>query len=131
MVDHSPGAEVSPPVVVSSRLRELVSGIDALYLSGRVGLSESFLRRLEAAKGRAQVAGESVPFVFGGEEFGLAGHGWGRYPYRLSHEHGLVGLTAEQESAAGSGAASGRVPAWAGAGRDGGRLLGAGTDGGG
>lgn len=93
MVDHSPGAEVSPPVVVSSRLRELVSGIDALYLSGRVRLSEPLLRRLEKAKGHAQTAGEAVPFLFGGVEFGLTPHGLGRYAYRLSHEHGLVGLT--------------------------------------
>jgi hypothetical protein len=73
---------------------ELASGIDALYLSGRAVLSGSLLRRLEAGKGRAQASGEPVPFSFGGVEFGLAGHGWGRYAYRLSHEHGLVGLTA-------------------------------------
>ena len=32
----------------------------------------------------------------GGVEFGLTPYGWGRYPYRLSHEHGLIGFTSSE-----------------------------------
>ncbi|MEX2323479.1 MAG: hypothetical protein WEA29_06885 [Acidimicrobiia bacterium] len=37
-----------------------------------------------------------MPFKLGGVEFGLSGHGWGKYAYRLSHSYGLLGFTASQ-----------------------------------
>ncbi|MFH1330025.1 MAG: hypothetical protein ABIJ48_05150 [Actinomycetota bacterium] len=89
----SPTGSLSPEVVPPLAVRELASGIDALYLSGRARLSESLLSRLELGKSRAQASGEPVPFEFGGVGFELAPHGLGRYAYRLEHEHGLIGLT--------------------------------------
>jgi hypothetical protein len=77
-------------------VRELASSIDALYLSGRASLPDSLLDRLERAKGRAQKAGEAIEFILGDVAFGLSPFGWGRYPYRLSHEFGLVGFTASE-----------------------------------
>ena len=84
---------MSPGELTPASVRELASGIDALYLSGRAQLSDSLLDGLEAAKSRAQASGESVAFEFGGVAFEVAPHGWGRYPYRLAHQHGLIGLT--------------------------------------
>ena len=74
-------------------VRELASGIDAFYLSGRVDLEDSFLRGLERARDRARAIDEPVPYRLGGIEFGLTAHGWGRYGFRLSHEYGLIGFT--------------------------------------
>ncbi|MEX1133471.1 MAG: hypothetical protein WED83_01350 [Acidimicrobiia bacterium] len=37
-----------------------------------------------------------MPYRLGKVEFGLFPYGWGRYPYRLSHEYGLVGLTGSE-----------------------------------
>lgn len=85
-----------PDVVSVSTVRELASGIDALYLSGRVDLKESFLHGLEKARERARAADSPVPYRLGGVEFGLAPYGWGRYAYRLSHEYGLIGFTASK-----------------------------------
>lgn len=89
----SPVGDLSAPVVPGPAVRELASGIDSLYLSGRATLPETFLTDLETSKRRAMEAGESVGFTLGGGEFGMAPHGWGRYAYRLSHEYGLIGLT--------------------------------------
>lgn len=77
-------------------VRELASGLDALYLSGWASLPASFVDGLERAKGRALEAGEAVPFVLGGVEFGLEPRAFGRYAYRLAHEHGLIGFTASE-----------------------------------
>lgn len=93
MSSLSPTGPVSPLILPTVAVRELASGIDSLYLSGRATLSDSFLGRLERAKGDATQAGEAVEFVLGGVAFGLSPFGWGRYPYRLSHEYGLIGFT--------------------------------------
>jgi len=74
-------------------VRELASGIDALYMSGRVDLEDSFLDELERARDRARASDGAVPYRLGGVEFGLAAYGWHRYGFRLSHEYGLIGFT--------------------------------------
>lgn len=74
-------------------VHELASGIDALYLSGRMDLEDSFFDGLERARSHARASDGPVPYRLGGVEFGLAAHGWGRYGFRLSHEYGLVGFT--------------------------------------
>ncbi|MEX1207445.1 MAG: hypothetical protein WEE36_02400 [Acidimicrobiia bacterium] len=93
-MSHSPSeADRSFEIVASSQVRELASGIDSMYLSGRAVLPEAFVDRLERARGRALDGREPVGFDLGGVEFGLTPFGWGRYPYRLSHEYGLIGFT--------------------------------------
>lgn len=96
MAGHSSTGSVSLHIVPASAVRELASGIDSLYLSGRGNLSPEFVASLSAAKERAVALREAVPFLLGGVEFGLAPHGWGRYPFRLSHRYGLVGFTGSE-----------------------------------
>ena len=96
MSGDSPIGALSGDLVSGAAVRELASGIDALYLSGRVDLEDSFLDGLERARDRARASDGPVPYRLGGVEFGLAAHGWGRYGFRLSHEHGLIGLTASR-----------------------------------
>ncbi len=96
LAEHSPVADLSSDVVAPVRLVELASGIDSLYLSGRATLPQSFFDRLERARGRALEGGEAVGFVLGGVEFGVTPFGWGRYPYRMSHEYGLIGFTSSE-----------------------------------
>jgi len=78
-------------------VRELASGIDALYLSGRAELEDSFLDGLERARDRARASDGPVPYRLGGVEFGLAPYGWHRYAFRLSHEYGLIGFTGSKK----------------------------------
>ena len=74
-------------------VRELASGIDALYLSGQATFSESLRGQLEAARTAAVEAGQPQPFTFGNcSEFEIGNYGLRQYPYRLSHAHGLIGL---------------------------------------
>jgi len=93
MSSLSPTGPVSPQTLSGVAVRELASGIDSLYLSGRARLPESFLGRLERSKGRAAEVGEAIEFDLGGVSFGLSPYGFGRYPYRLSHEYGVIGFT--------------------------------------
>jgi len=76
-----------------SSLRELASGVDALYLSARAALSRPFLDELASAKEVARSSGESLPIVVGGESFRVTAGGFNKYRYRLEHPHGLVGVT--------------------------------------
>lgn len=76
-----------------SAIRELASGIDALYLSGQAHLGDSLLADLDRARDQARSSSEAVAYRLGRVSFGLAPHGWGRYPFRLSHEYGLIGFT--------------------------------------
>jgi len=89
----SPVDPMSPGLLTAGSVRELASGVDALYLSGQVDVPTEFLQRLDQYRAVAQAGGSPVPFSFGGIEFGLAPHGWGRYRFCLSHESGLIGIT--------------------------------------
>jgi hypothetical protein len=94
-VDSAIGA-LSADLVSGTAVLELASGIDALYLSGRVDLDKSFLADLDKAREAARAEDEPVPYRLGKVEFGLAPYGWGMYPFRLSHQHGLIGLTGSE-----------------------------------
>src|SRR5580658_846145 len=94
----NPSASQSVPLVANmqvrnSGVRELASGIDALYLSGHAYLSKAFLARLEESRVFADQVSMRVPFELGPLTFGLAPHGWGKYRYCLDHESGRIGFT--------------------------------------
>lgn len=80
----------NPPVSVA----ELASGVDALYLSGRAELSDSLFERLEERRLSAEAADEAQPIELAGVEFFVHPRAFGKYRYRLSHERGLIGVTA-------------------------------------
>jgi hypothetical protein len=80
-----------------SELVELASGIDALYCSGRADLPLEFLRELDQAREAAQITGVEVAILIGGAVFRVQAFGWGRYPYRLVHDFGMVGVTDSQK----------------------------------
>jgi hypothetical protein len=77
-------------------LRELASGVDALYLSGHCEPTLAFLARLEATRELAELLNEPMELYVGGLGFKLAPHGWGRYRYLLVHELGRVGVSTSQ-----------------------------------
>jgi hypothetical protein len=77
----------------SGALRELASGVDALYLSGRASLPESLLDHLAHRKDLAEGTGYTIPLELGSTELGLSGRSFGKYRFRLEHPHGLIGIT--------------------------------------
>ena len=77
-------------------LRELASGVDALYFSGHGYLSKGFLARLDEERMFADRVSVPVPFELGPLTFGLAPHGWGKYRYCLDHETGRIGFTSSR-----------------------------------
>jgi hypothetical protein len=78
---------------VGGGLRELASGVDALYCSGRGVLADSFLWGLGRAREEAEITEREVPVPVGDAEFRVQGHGLGKYRYNLAHEHGVVGVS--------------------------------------
>ena len=80
---HSSERLVANTHLPKTRLRELGSGVDALYLSGRAELPKRFLARLEDCRTWAAEAKRPAPCPIGDLTFGIAPHGWGRYRYCL------------------------------------------------
>jgi hypothetical protein len=78
------------------QVRELASGVDALYLSGRCDLPEPLVARLTAARETAREADGPVPFSFGGYDWEMQPHGLGRYHFRIDHPLAVVGLTTRE-----------------------------------
>ena len=76
-----------------SGLVELASGIDALYLSGRTDVPIEFIRRLVRAREEAEEREIEAPLRVGDAELRVQGFSFGRYLYRLDHEHGVVGVS--------------------------------------
>lgn len=74
-------------------LRELASGVDALYLSGAGLLPKELLADLVDFRERARDRDGEIVFRPLGEQFTIAPGPLGRYPYRLEHRAGVVGLT--------------------------------------
>ncbi|MGB8649931.1 MAG: hypothetical protein WCD35_04635 [Mycobacteriales bacterium] len=76
-------------------LRELASGVDSFYLSGRAALPQQLVDDLGAAR---ELARESrVPVTLGlGEcvDFRVQAGGFHRHTFRLDHPHGIVGVSA-------------------------------------
>ena len=75
------------------RLRELASGVDALYLSGRAELPKRFLARLEDCRAWAAEAKRPAPCEIGEHTFGIAPHGWGKYRFCLDHHMARIGFS--------------------------------------
>ena len=76
-----------------TQVRELVSGVDAAYLSGWAHLSESLIDRLNAARQRAQLIESPVDFEFGGQTFQVQSFGVLKYRFRLDHPNGMIGVS--------------------------------------
>jgi hypothetical protein len=76
-----------------SSLRELASGVDALYLSGHAQLPKALLADLKTGREYAREADVDVVFDALGEGFRIAPRALARYPYRLEHRFGVIGLT--------------------------------------
>lgn len=74
-------------------VRELASGVDALYLSGQGDLPGDLEARLALGKEAAQEAGDAVPFAFGGYDWLLQPSSLGKYRYRLEHPLMALGIT--------------------------------------
>ena len=74
-------------------LRELASGVDALYLSGRAALPQDLLDRLEAGRVEAEALDGSPPFQFGALPMLIAPHAFGKHRYSLDHPYARVGVT--------------------------------------
>jgi hypothetical protein len=82
--------EVTPS---PQQIVELVSGVDALYLSGRASLPGPLLGRLEVAREEAVRANEARPFLLGDVEYRMRPYRWQMYRYCLDHPLGRVGFT--------------------------------------
>lgn len=74
-------------------LRELASGVDALYLSGRAELPKRFLARLEDSRAWAAEAKRPAPCGIGERTLGIAPHGWGKYRFCLDHHMVRIGFS--------------------------------------
>ena len=78
------------------RVRELASGVDALYLSGRAAISTDLEFALNEARAHADKTDDSVTFILGGVEMQLQARGFGKYRFSLDHLFGRVGITASK-----------------------------------
>jgi hypothetical protein len=79
-------------------VRELASGVDALYLSGRCDLPETLVARLTAARELASDADGPVPFSFGGYDWLAQPYGLTRrYRFRLDHALAAIGFTTSEK----------------------------------
>ena len=83
-------------LLASSPVRELCSGVDALYLSGRAELSPLLFEVLEEHRSDAEESDGPVALSLAGEEFWVEPRAFGKYRYRLTHPGGLVGVTASE-----------------------------------
>ena len=94
MSASSPIGPLSSEELPLLALRELASGIDTLYWSIKAELPAVELERLQAHRAMAEAAGEGVPFLLGGEEFGIKPFGFmGSYRFQLVHPYGRIGVT--------------------------------------
>jgi hypothetical protein len=73
--------------------RELTSGVDALYLSGRAALSTDFLAQLDAQRLLADQMEGPVEIVFGGLTMQLQPRKWGLYRYCLDQPYARIGFS--------------------------------------
>ena len=90
---HSSDRLVANTHLPETGLRELASGVDALYLSGRAELPKRFLARLEDCRTWAVEAKRPAPYAIGDVTFGIAPHGWGKYRFCLDHEMARIGFS--------------------------------------
>lgn len=72
---------------------ELVSGVDALYLSGRGVVPPELLADLELVKAEANANGQPVEADLGGYPVRVLGSAFGKYRYCVEHELARIGIT--------------------------------------
>lgn len=77
-------------------VRELASGVDALYLSGRAELTPALFDVLEERRAAAEQADEAVALQVGRTEWFVEPRSFGKYRYRLVNAAGLIGVTASE-----------------------------------
>ncbi|MGO8823663.1 MAG: hypothetical protein ACLQU9_00290 [Acidimicrobiales bacterium] len=90
---HSSDHLVANTHLPETGLRELASGVDALYLSGPAELPRRFLARLEDCRAWAGEAKRPAPCAIGDLTFGITPHGWGKYRFCLDHEMARIGFS--------------------------------------
>jgi len=73
--------------------RELASGVDALYLSGRAALPAELLEQLHALRLIADQQEGPVEIVFGGLVMQLQPRKWGLYRYCIDDTYARIGFT--------------------------------------
>jgi len=86
----------SPSVVATPGDRgvwEVASGLDALYMSGRIEVPESVIERLQTTREVAEEAEGPVGMEFGGVDFEMPPRGLLKYKYRLDHAFGVIGIS--------------------------------------
>lgn len=90
---HSSDHLVANSHLPDAGLRELASGVDALYLSGRAELPKRFLARLEDCRTWAAEAKRPAPCPIGDLIFGIAPPRVGKYRFCLDHEIARIGFS--------------------------------------
>ncbi len=90
---HSSDHLVANTHLPETGLRELASGVDALYLSGPAELPRRFLARLGDCRAWAGEAKRPAPCAIGDLTFGITPHGWGKYRFCLDHEMARIGFS--------------------------------------
>lgn len=75
------------------QLRELASGVDALYISGKSLLPPALTGRLEASRAVAAELDDTVEVELGGQTWRLQGGSRQKYRFVLLSEFGWFGLT--------------------------------------
>jgi hypothetical protein len=92
-----PSARLVANTQLPGELRELASGIDALYLSARGDLPADFVAYLETCRNWATEMRRSIPCQIGGTYFGMAAHGWGKYRFCLDHPMARLGFSTSRQ----------------------------------
>lgn len=78
----------------AGEMRELASGVDALYLSGRGHLLAPAVAEIDTIRQLAGDANMPLPYVLDdGPVLMVAPHGWGKYRYCLDHPTARIGLS--------------------------------------
>jgi hypothetical protein len=87
----------SEPIVANMRvgdpIRELASGVDALYLSARTVLPGPFVAHLEDCREWAVEVKRRAPCQIGNAIFGISPYGWGKYRFCLDHQMARIGFS--------------------------------------
>lgn len=76
-------------------MTELASGVDAFYLSGRARVPSALVEDLTVAREQSRLH-RSPAMLSLGEDFAVQPGGFGRYPFRLEHRRGVIGLTTSE-----------------------------------
>jgi hypothetical protein len=81
---------------VDGPIRELASGVDALYLSARPDLPTQFVAHLEDCREWAVEAKRKAPCEIGNVIFGISPYSWGKYRFCLDHQMARIGFSTSQ-----------------------------------